>query len=138
MDLRHEDLSCVDYLLPNETEARVCAGLPEEASIEDAFTALCNLGCRNVIITLGEKGCGYASSTRSPTLVPGFKVKPLDSVGAGGAFCAAFTVALSEGKALEDSLRFAHAAAALSVTKPDTIRSYHSREEVESLLKETS
>lgn len=136
VDLRDQDLSCVDYLLPNETEARVCAGLPADASIAATVTALCELGCGHVIITLGEEGCLYASATQPPTRVPGFKVKALDSVGAGDSFCAAFTVALSEGKSLEAALRFGHAAAALSVTKPDTIPSYPLRDDVERLLRE--
>ena len=48
--------------------------------------------------------------------LPGFKVKAIDSLGAGDAFHGAFTLALAESRALADSLRFASAAAALKCT----------------------
>ncbi len=48
--------------------------------------------------------------------MPAFKVKVIDSLGAGDAFHGAFTLALAEGRALPDVLRFASATAALKCT----------------------
>jgi ribokinase len=133
-DLSGYDLSEVDFLLPNETEARICAGLPADTPIDATAARLRALGCNNVIITLGEAGCLWLDEHGKSLLVPGFSVQAVDSVGAGDAFCAGFAVGLSEGKTIPDALRFAHAVAALSVTRPDTIPSYHTRSEVEEMI----
>lgn len=133
-DLTSHDLSCVDYLTPNETEACVCAAVPSDA-LDDAIPRLRRLGARNVVLTVGEQGCVWCDAMGHPTAVPGFRVKAVDTVGAGDAFSAAFAVALAEGYATPDALRLANAAAALSVTRADTIPSYHRRAEVDAFLR---
>jgi sugar/nucleoside kinase (ribokinase family) len=49
--------------------------------------------------------------------LPAFTVKAIDSLGAGDAFHAGFTVALAEGRGLMEALRFASAAGALKCTR---------------------
>jgi ribokinase len=63
-----------------------------------------------------------------------FAVQAVDSVGAGDAFCGALAVALCEGAALPQAVRFANAAGAVSVTRPGAQASLPSRQEVEALL----
>lgn len=133
-DLSNEDLSSVDYLLPNEHEVHVCAGISSEAPLEEAVQKLLARGCRNVLVTLGDSGCLLCASDGSRQEVPGFAVHAVDTVGAGDAFCGALATVLLEACPLIQALRFAHAAAALSVTKPDTVPSYHHRSAVEELL----
>ena len=48
--------------------------------------------------------------------MPAFQVTAIDSLGAGDAFHGAFTLALAEGRNLQDALRFAGATAALKCT----------------------
>lgn len=48
--------------------------------------------------------------------MPAFKVKAIDSLGAGDAFHGGFTLALAEGRTIDDALRFASATAALKCT----------------------
>jgi len=48
---------------------------------------------------------------------PAFAVEAIDSLGAGDAFHGGFTLALAEGRDLDEALRFASAAAALKCTK---------------------
>lgn len=134
LELTACDLACVDYLVPNETEARVCAGLPLDAPLEEAVELLLERGCGAVIVTLGEKGCRLSRKGAAPLEVAAFPLTAVDTVGAGDSFCGALSTALAEGKPVADALRFANAAAALSVTKPDTVPSYHTRAEVERLL----
>jgi sugar/nucleoside kinase (ribokinase family) len=67
--------------------------------------------------------------------LPAFKVDAIDSLGAGDAFHGAFTLALAEGRALPDILRFASATAALKCTKFGGASAAPKRSEVEEFLK---
>ncbi len=134
-DLSDQDLSCVDIITPNETETLACAGMPNGDLVE-AMHRLRALGCRNVVTTTGEAGCLWLDERASqPVAVPTCRVDVVDTVGAGDAFTAGLAVGLSEGMNMTDALRLGHAAAALSVTKADTIPSYHRRAKVDALLR---
>jgi sugar/nucleoside kinase (ribokinase family) len=67
--------------------------------------------------------------------MPAFKVKAIDSLGAGDAFHGAFTLALAEGRDLRDAMRFASAAAALKCTHFGGASGAPQRAEVEEFLK---
>ncbi len=85
----------------------------------------------NVIVTLGEKGCLYVKERLE---VPGVKVDSVDTTGAGDAFCAGFISKILEKRPLEEALRFANAAGAVSTTKYGAMDSMPSRKEIELLL----
>jgi ribokinase len=76
-----------------------------------------------------SKGAGEAYR------VPAFRVKAVDTVGAGDAFSGALALALTEGRELEDAVRFASAAAAVSVTRRGAQPSLPRRNEVLARLK---
>lgn len=131
-DLSETDLSCIDYLIPNETEARICAGLSPEDSCSDAEVGreILRLGCKNVIITLGEIGSLLVNHAEK-ILIPAFTLSHVvDSTGAGDAFNAAFAVAISEGIPVKKAIHFGNAAGALACTKADTIPSFHNRQQI--------
>lgn len=113
--------------------------VPSRVSASDAI-ALGNkireLGVRSVIVKLGDQGCVYCGADRTFTAT-GFAVKAIDSTAAGDTFNAALAVALSEGAEMESALRFANAAAAISVTRAGAQTSAPLRAEVELLLAET-
>ena len=67
-------------------------------------------------MTLGKAGVAYAKNGKVHT-VPAFVVNAQDTTGAGDTFNSAFAAARCEGRSLDDSIRFANAAAALSVQK---------------------
>ena len=83
---------------------------------EEAALVLLDKGLEAVIITMGGKGAVLKTLTQTK-LVPGFKVNAVDTTAAGDVFNGSLSVALAEGKTLEEAVRFANAAAALSVTK---------------------
>jgi ribokinase len=129
------DLSAIDYLTPNETEARVCLGLDPNAAVseEELAKGLLALGVGAVIFTRGERGALLIARDRRIEQ-PAFPVTVRDTVGAGDSFNASLAVALAEGRDEKSSLRFACAAASLSTTRSDTLPSYHRRSEVDPLL----
>ena len=91
-------------------------------------------GVQTVIITLGAGGALVASE-RSTQLVPGFKVHAVDTTGAGDVFNGALAAALSEKLPLMQAVRFANAAAAISVTRMGAQRSAPSRRQIGRLFK---
>lgn len=125
-----------DWLTPNEVEAEQLTGqsVTDVNSAREAARILLERGVRQgVIITLGARGALALTHTRE-VFSPAFAVTPVDTTGAGDAFNGAFAVALAEGRALEDALRFANAAGALSVTVAGAEPSLPRRTEVEKLL----
>ena len=85
-------------------------------------------------ITDGPHGI-YWLDQRNVRHMPAFKVKAIDSLGAGDAFHGGFTLGLAEGRELGDILRFASATAALKCTKFGGASGAPTRAEVEEFLK---
>ena len=131
-----DDLLRRVYLLtPNESEAELLTGIAvnNEAAAAKAADALLARGVQNVIITLGARGA-FVAGRQGRGLVPGFKVKAVDTTAAGDVFNGALAVALAEGKSLLEAARFASAAAAISVTRLGAQTSAPRREEIDRLL----
>ena len=124
-------LRLIAVLTPNEHEAEFLTRIPvlDESGARKAAVRLRELGVVSVFITLGERGV-YASSPEFEGLVPAFKVDPVDTTAAGDVFNGALAVALAEKEPLKDALRFASAAAALSVTRPGAQPSAPNRAEI--------
>jgi hypothetical protein len=86
-----------------------------------------------VLITLGAKGV-WLSEQGKGELIPGFRVQALDTTAAGDTFNGAFVTAELEGLSRRDAIRFAHAAAAISVTRSGAQPSIPLRSEVDAFL----
>jgi ribokinase len=129
-------LGPVTCLTPNEHEAEMLSGIPvlDDRSAREAARRLRNRGPRTVVITLGERGV-YASTEEFDGLIPAFKVEPVDSTAAGDVFNGALAVALAEKMAFVAALRFAQAAAAISVTRPGAQPSAPTRTEIDAFLR---
>jgi len=132
-----ELLAQVDILTPNETEALQLLGRPAArvapAAAVEMAGALRRLGPKTVILKLGDQGC-LAHDGVAPRHVPGFPVEVIDTTAAGDTFNAALAVAMAEGAPLEHALRFANAAAAISVTRLGAQASAPARREVDAFL----
>ena len=97
------------YLItPNETEAEMITGvkITDDISAVEAARVLSGMGVQHVIITLGSKGALICSDGEAE-IVPALKVEAVDTTAAGDVFNGALTVALSEGRNLKESVRFA-------------------------------
>lgn len=133
--LSDELLALVDIITPNETEAEKLTGIRVENDDDAARAALAlhDKGIGTVIITLGSRGV-WASVNGEGRRVPGFKVKAIDTIAAGDTFNGALVTALLEGKAINDAIRFAHAAAAIAVTRKGAQPSVPWRKEIDEFL----
>ncbi|RYJ16073.1 ribokinase [Rahnella variigena] len=134
-ELPDELLARVDMITPNETEAEKLTGIKVDNN-EDAARAakaLHDKGIATVIITLGSKGV-WLSQNGEGKLVAGFRVKAVDTIAAGDTFNGALVTALLEGKPMDSAVRFAHAAAAIAVTRPGAQPSVPWRKEIDDFL----
>lgn len=122
---RPRPLEGVDYIIPNEHEAEALTG---ERNPAKAARRLERMGARNVIVTLGENGVYDGTICRRR---PAFRVKVIDTVGAGDTFVGAFAAAIATGH--REPVRFAQAAAALKCMRRGA-QSAPARAEVERLL----
>ena len=128
-------LKLVSILTPNETEAELLTGIKvsDDTGAAKAADKLLAKGVATVILTLGARGA-FVATRESKQLVPGFKVKAVDTTAAGDIFNGALAVALAEGQGLPDAVRFANAAAALSVTRMGAQPSAPKRSEIQGFI----
>ena len=113
-----ELLKLVDVLIPNETETEILSGLPvnNTRQAEIAAAKLREQGVATVILTLGARGALLLDGRQAVTVSP-FDITPVDTTAAGDAFVGGFAVALAEGRALPEAVRWGNAAGALAATK---------------------
>ncbi|MCC7684120.1 ribokinase [Janthinobacterium sp. FW305-128] len=111
-------LELVDYLIPNEIEAAMLAGVsPEGADAKALAAALQKLGSDNVIITLGSKGV-HAALYGGDFTFPAEAVQAVDTTAAGDTFIGGFVAGLASGMDEAEAISQGQRAAAWSVTKP--------------------
>ena len=117
-----------DIILPNETETAqlVGEGNDDEASVKKMH----ELGCKNVIMTLGKKGSIYYNGENMINQ-PAYKVKAIDTTGAGDCFTGSMVAALASDKTMEEALEFASKASAIAVGRRGAQPSFPWKSEVE-------
>ena len=84
--------------------------------MEEQASRFYQMGAKNVIITLGSKGCFWFDGTTGKYF-PAANFEAVDTTGAADAFIAALSVSLSSGRDMEVSIRYATAAAGLSTMR---------------------
>ncbi|WP_088052623.1 ribokinase [Virgibacillus dakarensis] len=114
----------VTYLTPNEIELKEMQNDTDIDSIKE-----------KLIITKGDKGVQYYSK-HTLSNVSGFQVEVKDTTGAGDTFNGAFAMQLANDASIHESVLFANAAAALSITKAGAQKGMPTNEEVEKFMKE--
>ncbi|WP_208293456.1 ribokinase [Zophobihabitans entericus] len=135
--LADDILKCIDIITPNETEAERLTGIPvnDEKSADKASQYLHQKGIPTVIITLGSKGA-WVSMNGQGKLITGFKVKAVDTIAAGDTFNGMLVTALLEDMPMDEAVKYAHASAAIAVTRAGAQPSVPWRDEVEKFLNE--
>ncbi len=124
----------VDFFTPNETEASFYFNklVKNEDDCKVAGNFFLEKGVKNILITLGEKGC-YFKNSDEEFLIPASNLnKPVvDTTGAGDAFNGALSVALSQNKSYKQSIEFANLVAGISVTREGAANSMPTKKEIE-------
>ncbi len=134
--LPDELLSLVDIITPNETETEYLTGIKviDDESAQQAADVLHHKGIKTVLITLGSRGVWVSEKNSKGCIVSAFKVKAVDTIAAGDTFNGALITALLEGQSMMPAIKFAHAAAAIAVTRAGAQPSVPWRHEVDAFL----
>ena len=125
-----ELLEAVGLIVPNEHEAAALTGRDDP---RDALEALLDL-VPEAVVTLGARGALYGSRDGVRLREPAVPVRAVDTTAAGDTFAGALAVARTEGHDPARALRFASAAAALSVQREGASTSMPHRHEIDRFL----
>lgn len=117
----------MDYITPNEDEARFFTGKDDPEAMADVFL---DYGVKNVIIKLGNRGCFLKSSEGTACILPAYAIDAVDATGAGDNFAAGFVSEILLGKTKEESLRFANACGAICTTAVGAAAALKNRQQV--------
>ena len=126
-----DSLPMIDYITPNEDEAKFFTGETEPARMAEAFLSK---GVKNVIIKLGAKGCLFRNSSKT-IFLPAHTIKVVDATGAGDNFMAGFVSEIIRGSDVRDALIFANACGAICTTAVGTGTALNDREQVLRMLR---
>ena len=125
--VRSYPLEKVEWLIVNEVEG---GGLSGESEYEKIAQTLMSLyPGTSIMLTLGKAGCIYCS--RGQTLrQPACLVDAVDTTAAGDTFIGYFVRGIAEGLPMQETLKLATVASAISVTRPGAADSVPAYEEV--------
>ena len=135
LDFPADAYKYIDVVTPNQSEALNLTGIEVDdiASAKLAAHILHDKGVMTVVIKLGGQGVYFVTHDQEAH-VPSYDFPPVNTVAAGDAFGGAFTVALCEGKSVEQSIEYGTAAGALAITKRGVQDSMPDRKYVEELV----
>jgi ribokinase len=120
-----ELLSLCDIVIPNEHEVELLGGVDQ----------LLAGGVAAVVVTRGAAGVTVTEAPDAATWsVDAFEVHPVDTTGAGDAFCGALATRLAAGDDLRRAVRYAAAGGALATTVSGAVPSLPHAADIERLL----
>ena len=129
-----DSMPYMDYITPNEDEAKYFSGKTDPSEMAEVFLSY---GVKNVIIKLGERGCLFKNVNTS-IMLPAMDIEAVDATGAGDNFVAGFATAVLKGKGIYEALKFANACGAICTTAIGAGTALKSYEQVEDFLKKSN
>ena len=117
--LDREFLSCVDILIPNETEIDIIGGI--DYVLES--------GVKNIILTLGADGCELITKQNRKHF-NAYKVDVVDTTAAGDSFLGGVVRMIADDKTIEEAIEFATKVSNITVTRKGAIDSIPTYNEV--------
>lgn len=125
------------YLItPNETELGIIIH-KKLVTLEDYIEGaklLLGKGVKNVIVTLGTTG-SLLVNNEGYELIKAYKVKAVDTVGAGDSYTGSLASQLDQGKSILEAMKVATAVAALEVQRHGAIPAMPYKKEVEDFIR---
>ncbi|KRL02714.1 ribokinase [Liquorilactobacillus capillatus] len=128
-----ELLALTDLVTPNEVEAEMLTDI-HVVNKQDAHQAAEKLrmqGVKHVLLTLGSEGSYYLTQTGQEEAVAAYKVKAVDTTGAGDTFIGCLAAKLQNNfENMAQAVRYATKASSLTVQKLGAIPSIPTEKEI--------
>ena len=126
----------VDWMIPNEFEAELITGIApdDRAAAQRTIEALCQMGCRNAIVTLGSRGSAFGNA-EGVDFFGIYPVKVKDTTAAGDSFIGGLCARLCAGASAREAVAYAAAVSALTVSRAGAACSIPTADEVADFLK---
>ncbi len=129
-------LDAADWLIPNESEFAILAGVGSfDPSDDAALVAFAATIRPRLVVTLGSRGAAFVTHDGSVERVPAVRVDAVDTTGAGDAFVGAFAYGLAAGFPEFTAIRLGIACASDSVTRTGTQSSFATRAGAREILR---
>ena len=112
-------LSCIDILIPNETEIDIIGGID--------YVLEC--GVKNIILTLGADGCELITKKEKKHF-DAYKVNVVDTTAAGDSFLGGVVRMIADNKTIEEAIEFATKVSNITVTRKGAIDSIPTYNEI--------
>jgi len=112
LEALYATLKHVNIFFPNESEALMTA---QTQNLAKARETILTLGPKIVVTKLGEKGC-YVATEEKMFHTPAFKIRAVETTGAGDVFNAAFIYGFLKGWELRNVAVFANAVGAMRIS----------------------
>jgi ribokinase len=127
----------IDVMILNETETEIITSMPLSPDLSDVKEAayhIIQLGVKEVIITLGDKGSFYMNKQEEVIYTSAYPVKVVDTTAAGDTFIGSFIVARQQGLSVRECLLKASAASAIVVSREGAQESIPHADEVSEFM----
>ena len=130
-----EVYSYVDFIIPNEFEAGLITGITinTHEDAQNVVRALCELGCKNAIVTLGKHGCVYGNNENIGASGI-YDIDAIDTTAAGDSFIGGLCSKLCEKADVGDAISYASAVSAITVSRNGAAASIPYDFEVEAFI----
>lgn len=126
-------LESIDILVPNQTELATLAGGESPDTPQDAVQLAKQLPVETVVVTMGAKGAIVVDGDSSEH-VPAPPIIPVDTTGAGDAFCAGLADGLARNLDLVSSVEWAVTVGAATCLRHGAQPSLPTADEIQELL----
>ena len=127
-----EALHFIDYIFPNEDEAKYYTGKNKPDEMADVFLSY---GIKNVVIKLGSNGCYYKNNDQEKR-INAYNIDAIDATGAGDSFISGFISEKMQGSSDLEALEFANACGAICSTAVGATTALKTRAQVVAFMKE--
>lgn len=127
-----ERVSCANLVFTNEFGIEKFRGTDSE---EKFAKKLFEQGVERLVITLGSKGCRVITPEEDFTS-PAYKVKAVDTTGAGDTFNSTFLSGIMKGMNNRTAAAYANAAASMAITKPGPDSGVTTWDKIEAFMRE--